>query len=195
MATPLEVRQAWTALITMYPYFSKERTPADLKETLKLYQELLADIPGELLVIAARQHMASSKFFPTPTELRDPLHSLLGPRHETALEAWGSIHKAAAKPRNYYDVDGNFYGEPTFDNPITQRLVDAMGGIDTISKSDNPTADRARFIEAYNDLVLRESDEVRLLPETRQLRTRLQSQIVAPLVKQLAGVNSHANTA
>ena len=187
MATPLEVKQVWTGMLALYPHYAKERSAADLKETLKLYQELLADVPGEALLAAARQHATVSKFFPTIAELRQPALALAQPARELAMEAWGTVTDTFSRGEYYFYESGVARG-PTWDNPITARIVQCMGGYFELCKSENLTADRARFIEAYEQLAQREHAESLLLPEVRELRAKLlNEQIVKPLAKQLAG--------
>jgi hypothetical protein len=53
--------------------------------------------------------------------------------------------------------------------PIIQRAVDGIGGVDMLSMSENETADRARFVDAYNNLMGRMRHQATMLPEVREL--------------------------
>ena len=191
MATPLEVQKIWNALIRGYPYYAKDNTPEDLAETLTMYEELLADVPYATLKAAAKQHLTTSRFFPTIAELRQPAMALAQPARESAMEAWGSVTDMFNRGE-YYFYEGGICRAPTWANPITARVVKCMGGYFELCKSTNLTADRARFIEAYDQLTQREHAEALLLPEVRELRASLlQDKIITPLAKQLAGGNGH----
>lgn len=51
-------------------------------------------------------------------------------------------------------------------HPVVAETVKLLGGRDIIL-TDNPTADRARFIEAYREIVSRERKKVAMLPEVK----------------------------
>lgn len=73
-----------------------------------------------------------------------------------------------------------------YDDPIVERTVQMLGGLDVIM-TDNPTADRARFIEAYKDVISRESTIAGMVPEVRSFVERSRAQLPAgKQVKQLA---------
>ena len=193
MATPLEVQQVWNVLIRVYSYYAKDKTPEDLADTLTLYQELLADVPGDVLKAIAKQHLRTSKYFPVPSELSQPAMALTQSTRESAMEAWGSVTDMFNRGE-YYFYEGGICRAPTWANPITAKVVRCMGGYFELCKSTNLTADRARFIEAYDQLAQREHAEALLLPEVRELRTKLLAErIIAPLAKQLSGGNGHGS--
>lgn len=53
------------------------------------------------------------------------------------------------------------------------RCVEALGGYDYLCRSEEPMADRAHFIRIYDQIVERERQTARMLPEVRELRARL----------------------
>ncbi len=210
MATTHEVREIWTALNMAYPYFGKTdrntpRDPRELAATLKLYEQMLADIDGEILALAAKTHIARSKFFPTIAELREAALEISRPLRDPAIVAWGDVMAAQnwAWPGRYQelhytvlDSDGvtimtemtvrqDRGGEPPFDNPLTARACQVLGGWRAIMASECPGAERARFIQAYETLAERERDEAVMLPEVREWR-KMHFKPVASLVAKVA---------
>jgi len=57
--------------------------------------------------------------------------------------------------------------ESTYAHPMVARTVRLLGGLDAIL-SDNPVADRARFIQAYQEVLEREQSVVGMVPEVRE---------------------------
>lgn len=172
-----------------YDYFGRDKTPEEMALTLAVYQQMLADIPFEQLQAAARQHIASAKFFPAIAELRTAALALAQEPvlERTALEAWGRVKRAFS--------DGSFYpyadriAAPDFsDDPILVSVVNDLGGLLVLFNSPNETADRARFVEAYAARQERARADGKLLPQVRALRDRLAGErqaAVAGLFKQV----------
>lgn len=182
---PTEFAQVWGVLALAYPNWARERDAAALKETLRLYWQLLSDIPMEQLKQAALRHIAASRFFPTVAELRESTATLLQAPAQTALEAWGEVTGAMSDARYYVYAD--HCNVPEFANPITNRLVASMGWRN-LCNSDNVIADRARFTAAYDTLVQRQQSEA-ALPDMLQAGAAAQPQQLtgAERVKQLTG--------
>jgi hypothetical protein len=62
--------------------------------------------------------------------------------------------------------NGGEFGKPVFSHPIIEQAVKALGWRN-LRMSENPTADRARFIEAFEQLAGRAEKESMLIPEVR----------------------------
>lgn len=172
MATEAEIVKVWTVLINCYPYFGKDKSAGDLKLTLGIYERLLADIPADVLEAAAMQHIASAKFFPTVAELRDLAAALVLPPPMAALEAWGELRQKAIVEWNRYTDNGHMPW-PTFSDPLIGHILAVMGGPQTLQDSTFEAADRARFLELYEELAQRRRQEAMLLPQARELHARL----------------------
>jgi hypothetical protein len=165
-------------LIAAYPNF-------DLKvETIRVYKEMLKDLDAQMLEQAVLAHIATSKFFPTISELRDKVSSLVERACQVppAAEAWGEVMQ---KIRT---IGHTLYGGsvPEFSHPLIGRIVFCLGWND-LCLSENSIADRARFIQAYEVELNREREDLRFLPETHAFVEKLQAGEVAEQVKQLAG--------
>lgn len=56
--------------------------------------------------------------------------------------------------------------DPSYAHPMVARAVHRMGGLDA-ALTDNPVADRARFIQAYTELLEKEMAIIGAVPEVR----------------------------
>jgi len=146
----------WSVLGLAYPSFAKENNAEAIGQTLRLYWRLLKDVPVESLQQAALRHIASSKWFPQIAELRAAAFVLDAPEQQTAIEAWGEVTAAMSNTDYYCYID--HCRVPVFGNPITNRLVDSMGWRN-LCHSEDGTADRARFVQAYDQLEARQRNE------------------------------------
>jgi hypothetical protein len=57
--------------------------------------------------------------------------------------------------------------EPVYGHPLVAKTVRLLGGLDAIL-TENPVADRARFIQAYQEILEREQSIVGMVPEVRE---------------------------
>ena len=171
MASHDEIRRVWVVLCTAYPNHAKEQSAELMAQTLRLYQRLLADIPGQVLEATALQHIASARFFPTIAELREIAVAIMAPAHTTPMEAWGKLQAALTDVRYYRYVDG-YHEFPCFADPILQRVVNDMGWAN-LQMSADAIADRARFLQAYEAYARRAREEQMILPAVRELAQAL----------------------
>lgn len=134
-------------------------------ETIKVYVRMLADIPPDIRAAALSQALAECEFFPTIARLRDMALALTqtGP-HVSGFEAWERVVKAIRSV-------GSYAPRPGFDDPLIARAVDCLGWPE-LCQSENQVADRAHFVKVYEQLVERERQDARLLPEAREVRER-----------------------
>jgi hypothetical protein len=70
MATDKEVGEVMTLLAAAYPEQGSKLDPSVLEAQVNLYCEMLGDIDGELLRMAAIDHIKKSEWFPKISELR-----------------------------------------------------------------------------------------------------------------------------
>ena len=165
MATTDEILMIFQMLQANYHYALKDMTAAQVSDLQVLWCELLRDIDGELLRAAALQHVATSKWFPTVAELREAAANIVNPDHHmTAMEAWGEV---VAQIRSV-----GSYGRPQFSNPLIHKMVSDMGW-NNLCTSEMPGADRARFIDGYKALVVRQTHETMELPQVTEVKQRL----------------------
>jgi hypothetical protein len=174
MATELEIQQTHNLLAINYPAHVAKMNAADMRTQLMLWVQLLGDLPGDVLKAAALQHMASSQWFPAVAELRQQAGAIVAPAAQTAIEAWGDVTAAMASARYYRYADG-FHEFPVFEDPITQKVVNAMGW-GNLCGSEDAAADRARFLQGYEAVAKRHETERGILPVVAELRLRLAMQ-------------------
>lgn len=175
-------QKAWKVLAASYP----NAPHISNRETIMVYERALGDIPAELLTAAVMTVVAKSTFFPSIAEIRDAAFAAIERESglPTATEAWGAVCEAVRAI--------GIYGTPRWKYQQTAEAVRAVGGWESICNSDNPAADRARFIEAYNAIVARARSDARQLPEVRDTIRRFEArraeqakQLIAGAVKAL----------
>ena len=138
------------------------------KETYEVYRWILADVPVEALKVAVWQLLSQPRqFAPSAGELRAAALVLVeeatGSRLPTPFEAWEMVIDYCRERR-------------PIRNPLVLRAARQLGGLSAIGMSSNPAAERARFIEAYSEL-LHKVQELRRLPSPvkQQYRKLLRS--------------------
>lgn len=77
-----------------------------------------------------------------------------------AAEAWGEVVRQISRVGRD--------GQPQFSHPLIERAVKALDWRE-LCNSENQVADRARFIQAYEQMVQRQSDVASMTPATRLL--------------------------
>lgn len=153
MATDSETTRALTVLAAAYPRF-------DLPEaTIKIYQRLLADLDFDLLKAATLQCATMCKFFPTVAEIRDAAVEIqtMTEGLPTAIEAWGEVLTAMRRV-------GGGRSQPIFSHPMIDKLVSEFGW-GALCTSEHSFADRARFMDAYADMLKSTRRRSQMLPE------------------------------
>jgi hypothetical protein len=156
MANDDEVDECWNMLISAFP-MNKVATG-----TAKVYALTLADLPGDILRAAVLDCIYRLRFFPTVAEIREAAGRIAIPDIQPALEAWGDVARALN------ENDKRLH----FDNPLTERCVSSMGW-GYLGRSQELVADRARFIEMYNQLAERQRCDSLSSPEALEVRRRL----------------------
>lgn len=116
----------------------------DLSEQkIELYRQTLGDLSEDQIRLAIKTFcLAHAEIYPG-TNIIAKLRSYAMGHHlrEGATEAWDIVLRGAKGQR------------VEIKNPITDRVVKAMGGFTTLGMSENIIADRAHFIRMYEDEV------------------------------------------
>jgi hypothetical protein len=111
-----------------------------------MYRKALVDLDRDRAAAAVLRLANTAKYFPAIAEIRAAAVELEhGPRRAGA-EAWGDVGLAVRRIGRYR--------EPTFDDPLVAECVASFGWL-TLCDSTNDVADRARFIELYDQLAER----------------------------------------
>lgn len=178
MATPNDIQQIINMLMAAFPNFKpNEMTP-------EVYWQTLQDIPTSELKAAVLHCVTESgrAFAPSVGEIRGAVSVI---RQASAnvpgpYAAWREVCRAI--------VEIGSYGSPVFSSPLIERTVENIGWRN-LCLSENQVADRARFVQAYEQLLSRAVAEDMMLPEVRgyiEARGGVLLDAPATQIKQLA---------
>ena len=157
MAIPSDIDQIVNLMKAAFPNFHPDETL-----TKEIYWQTLKDIPSDELKPAVLHCIseAGRAFAPSIGEIRGAVSSLRRAAMNThdSYSAWQEVLQQIAAVGSY--------GTPSFSSPLIARTVRNLGWRN-LCLSENQTADRARFVDAYEQLLERASREDMLLPEVR----------------------------
>ena len=165
MSEPRTIAEILTVLAAAYPRF---QLPA---ATVLIYEQTLSDIPVETLRAATLDMVAESKYFPTVAEIRKSAFALMAEQDGAigAYEAWALTLDYVRQGRGHPIV-----GQRDWDIPAQiEQTVRQVGGWQHLAIADNVSADRARFVEAYDRTVKKQEYLSRRLPQITALVERL----------------------
>ena len=154
-------RRIAAALVPLLVTWPTEGMPA---ERLKAYELVLGDLEPELLEAAVVQCLATCRFFPRPAEIRDAAFDLRKTK-PSCYDSWAEVTEQIRHK--------GLYGRPEFSDPAIEDAVRQVGGWQMLCLSENPVADRARFVEAYEQADRRSDKAERMLPQVKALAARL----------------------
>lgn len=159
--TDVQAQKLVVVLVTHFPAFMAKLTREQQEATQAGYRRFLLDLDYDLANAAIERAIATSKFFPTIAEIRAAaLATAVGPKRAGG-EAWEDVRKAIGR----WGMNRTPGVEFQFADPLVARCVQALGW-GALCMSENATADRARFIELYDEVTTTERTEVivRTLP-------------------------------
>lgn len=171
-----------------------------IRGTARIYYLALQDLEDDLLMAATVQYLTSEKWFPAVADLRTAAVSLLHRVDDTpdASTAWGQVKRAAREGIGQVVVkvgeDGELVREErTADylHPLALKAINALGGIKEYGLSDleHEGQWRARFIQAYQTYLQRQSEDTMMLPAVAgyiERRKELNGHSVAGLIGETA---------
>jgi hypothetical protein len=162
VATEIEILSVLKILGDVYPSHRLSSS------AVEVYVRLLADIPAMLLEQAALDHISRSAFFPAIAEMRAAAFNILESADPLpgGYEAWAEVQAEIGRVGHA--------GVPDFSNPITARVVEQLGWR-YLCLSENPVADRAHFVQAYQELAARKREAMRRLDFVSRFIARLQA--------------------
>lgn len=157
MAELKDIAQIIGILSAAFPNFK----PSDL--TPEVYFQTLNDIPTDELKAAVLHCISESgrAFAPSVGEIRGAVALLrsYSVNVPSAYQAWQEVQKQILE-------NGGDYGRPVWSSRLVEEAVRRMGWRN-LRMSEDQTADRARFLQCYEQLVQRATQEEMLLPEVR----------------------------
>lgn len=156
MTTKNEIKAAIlylkNAFPNYYPVLDGEHNTVDV------LLDLLGDLDSSIFWMALKSCCAEARqFAPSAGEIRAKAAELAGRASglPDAVEAWGAVMDYLRSRRV----------SPAFEHPVTQKVVQAMGGTTVLGLSENNVADRAHFMRMYEQSAKSALSEVRELPQ------------------------------
>ena len=119
--------------------------------TSMIYERMLGDLDYASANAAIERLLAGARFMPTIGEVRESALALTVGERKPGGEAWGSVTKAIGREGVNRTPGVDFM----FADPITARCVAALGW-EEMCNSELQAADRARFIDLYDQLAAQE---------------------------------------
>jgi hypothetical protein len=157
MATPNDIQQIINMFLAAFPNYK----PTDM--TPEIFFQTLQDIPSEELKVAVLNCLteAGRAFAPSIGEIRGAVANLrrTAANVPSSYEAWQEV-------LTQMSINGGDYGTPVWSHPLVERVVRQLGWRN-LRMSEDQTADRARFVQAYDQLLNRAMSEETMLPEVK----------------------------
>lgn len=122
---------------------------------MRLYVEMLSDIPPSILEAAVKKLIMTNKFLPSIAEIRETAYGIKGTISGTAApdesEAWGEVVKAIQSV--------GYYRKPTFSHEAITAAVNNIGWQDIcMTTYDGMNTLRSQFRRAYQLAAQRQKD-------------------------------------
>jgi hypothetical protein len=146
-------------LAAAYPTQRQRMSPDDVLAMAAVYIAGLADLDADRVRAAIDRLVKSSRYIPTIAEIRAAAVDVAHGARRLGGQAWG---ECLALIRRY-----GSHRWPGIDfevtDPILLTTIRSLGWFD-LCASDNPHADRARFIDLYDQLAQGERKEAAIAP-------------------------------
>lgn len=122
---------------------------------MRLYVEMLSDIPPQILEAAVKKLIMTNKFLPSIAEIRETAYGIKGTISGTAVpdesEAWGEVVKAIRSV--------GYYRKPKFSHKAITTTVNNIGWQDIcMTTIEGMNTLRAQFRRAYQLAAERQKD-------------------------------------
>lgn len=140
-----EASKLVTVMLASVP--SNRVDPRNVPGMIDAYTDLLSDLTYEQCNAGLRVLLQTRTWLPSVADIRAAALELTRGPVRAGGEAWGGVLKAISAEGAYRTPGVDF----TFSDPVTARCVEALTW-QTLCLSENPTAERARFIELYDRL-------------------------------------------
>lgn len=150
---------------------------------MRLYVEMLSDIPPQILEAAVKKLIMTNKFLPSIAEIRETAYGIKGTISGTAApdesEAWGEVIKAVRSV--------GYYGKPKFSHEAITVTVNNIGWQDIcMTTNEGMNTLRSQFRRAYQLAAQRQKDNrdnavLGISPNNEKLK-----QLTGNLVKRLS---------
>lgn len=166
MTEPQTIVEILTVLASAYPRFELSSA------TVRIYEQILEDIPVDALRAATLDLIAESKWFPTVAEIRERAFALMAEQdgNPDSYSAWAQALDFVREGKGHPIISQS----REWDIPaLIEQTVRQVGGWQHLALADNVAADRARFLEAYDRAIEKQEYQARRLPQIADLAQRL----------------------
>jgi hypothetical protein len=154
VSTPNDIQQIINMFLAAFPNFK----PTEL--TPEIYYQTLSDIPADELKAAVLHCITQSgrAFAPSVGEIRGAVAELrsFAANVPSSFQAWQEVQQQIL-------INGGDYGNPEWSSPLVEEAVRRMGWRN-LRMSEDQTADRARFLQCYEQIVERATKNEMILP-------------------------------
>lgn len=140
-------------------------------ESIKIWYQLLKDMPYEIANVSIQKHMATNKFPPTVAEIRSGAAEITDKSHDWS-DGWESFRKAVGR-FGYYRREEAFASM----DEITRKVVKRLGWKE-LCMSENIMQDRANFRMVYEQEQNRAVERAMLPEGIRKQMDALQSGVL-----------------
>jgi hypothetical protein len=177
VSTPRDIAQIIGMLSAAFPNFK----PSEL--TAEVYLQTLSDIDTDELKAAVLHCITQSgrAFAPSIGEIRGAVAELrsVSANVPGSFQAWQEVQQQIL-------INGGDYGHPEWSNPMVEEAVKRMGWRN-LRMSEDQTADRARFLQCYEQVVERATKNEMMLPQVSgYIEERRMDALTSGEMKQLA---------
>lgn len=117
-------------------------------ETIEMWHAMLQDLDAGLVMAAVGEWVLTEEWPPSVAGIRRRCAALAGATSKPATEAWAEV--SAQADEFGYENYGNS-PRPPWSSDLVRRAVRAIGWWE-ICNGSNPTATRAQFIRAYEEM-------------------------------------------
>ncbi|MGN0489364.1 MAG: replicative helicase loader/inhibitor [Ruminococcus sp.] len=148
--TKKEVAMLIRLVISSYPAFDKFRDREEVENTVHLWSVMFADDNRDVVTIAVKQHIATSKWPPSIAEIRELMLRIEHPEIIPPDEAWRAVNNVLYSEGQYFS--GDIYR--LLPEPIA-RAVEAVGYTTLwrlhaeAARGGKAGTDRLTFIQQY----------------------------------------------
>ena len=160
--------------------------------TLDVYAQHLQDMDEETFRLAIDRHVETSEWMPKVSQIRDAAMQNFIKRAgvPAPADAWGEVSKYLHEDtsRNVGTLTNiNRIDDHQWSHPLVREAADKIGWQDMWrSKDDNVVSNRARYMDAYRDLLNDLKTHYKLTPNLRDaIEPPEQPQLVAPIKKEI----------
>jgi hypothetical protein len=175
-----------TKIIELAAYYGQELTVA----TLDIYGKYLSDLDRESFDLAIDRHVETNQWMPKVSQIREAIMQNFMQKAgvPSPAEAWGEVSRNLREDSQanvgtltkYNRIDDHEWS-----HPLVKKAAEQIGWSDMWwTKDDNTTSNRARYMDAYRDLVKGLRDHYTLTPDLRKaIEPSKQPALIKPELK------------